>query len=147
MDLDRIERLVRLFGRSHARELQVESKGWSLSLSRANTPVAAGVAPPGEPPAAAAADERVQDSGRVTVTAPLVGIFRQGGVRLQPGDRVEAGAPLGSIGSMKILSPVLAAESGEIDEVLVEDGQPVEYGHQLFLLQPLNGRESDEAEP
>src|SRR3954451_19011295 len=94
MDLDRIERLVRLFGRSHARELQVESKGWSLSLSRANTPVAAGVAPPGEPLAAAAADERVQDSGRVTVTAPLVGIFRQGGVRLQPGDRVEAGAPL-----------------------------------------------------
>jgi biotin carboxyl carrier protein len=106
MDLDRIERLVRLFGRSHARELQVEREGWSLSLSRANAPVAAGAAPPRETPVAAGADEPGQDTTRVTITAPLVGIFRQGGVRLQPGDRVEAGAPLGSIESMKILSPV-----------------------------------------
>jgi hypothetical protein len=50
------------------------------------------------------------------------------------------------------LSPVLASEGGEIEEVLVEDGQPVEYGHQLFLLQPHHpmhgypGRESVEEE-
>jgi biotin carboxyl carrier protein len=68
-------------------------------------------------------------------------------VRLQPGDRVEGGQPVGSIESMKILSPVQVPEGGEIVEVLVEDGQPVEYGHQLFLLRPGDGRESDGGEP
>lgn len=152
MDLERIERLVRLFERSHARELHVESEGWSLSLSRASV-AAVSTAAPAEAPRAQPAEEAEQPTTRVSITAPLVGIFRQGGVRLQVGDRVEAGAPVGSIESMKILSPVLADEGGEIQEVLVEDGQPVEYGHQLYLLQPHHplrgypGRESDEAEP
>jgi biotin carboxyl carrier protein len=145
MDLDRIERLIKLFGRSRARELHVESDGWHLSLQREPAPHGeihvpsapdAGTAIETGPPAAS--------EGRVSITAPLVGIFRQGGVQLQAGDRVEAGEPVGSIESMKILSPVLASEGGEIEEVLVEDGQPVEYGHRLFLLQPLNGRESGE---
>ena len=148
MDLDRIERLIKLFGRSRARALHVESDGWHLSLRRA--PAAPGESRGGRVPegeAQPSIDSVPVSEGRVSITAPLVGIFRQGGVRLQAGDRVQAGEPVGSIESMKILSPVLASEGGEIEEVLVEDGQPVEYGHQLFLLQPLNGREMEEEEP
>jgi oxaloacetate decarboxylase alpha subunit len=148
MDLERIERLVKLFGQSHARELHLECDGWRLSLRQAEAaPLAVSPRPETE--------ESVPEEGNATspaeallsITALLVGIFRQGGVRLQPGDRVESGQPVGSIESMKILSPVQAPEGGEIAEVLVEDGQPVEYGHQLFLLRPEDGRESDGGGP
>jgi biotin carboxyl carrier protein len=148
MDLERIEKLIKLFGRSRARELQVESEGWHLTVRRVTAPPAAAAAPRNREEAAEPAGESPpSEAGRVSITAPLVGIFRQGGVQIQPGDRVEAGEPVGSIESMKILSPVLASEGGEIDEVLVEDGQPVEYGHRLFLLQPQNGREGEGGEP
>jgi biotin carboxyl carrier protein len=147
MDLDRIERLIKLFGRSCARSLQVESDGWQLSVRRSPTTPGAPSAPPLVDWAASTEPEiSATDRPRVSITAPLVGIFRQGGVQFEPGDRVQPGEPVGSIESMKILSPVLAVEGGEVEEVLVEDGQPVEFGHQLFLLQPLNGMENAEGE-
>src|SRR6266550_3400503 len=103
MDLDRIERLIKLFGRSRARELHVESEGWRLSMSRSPAPAVGPVPSPltdESPDAATEAGQTIP--GLVGITAPLVGIFRQGGVQLQRGDRVEAGAPVGSIESMKI---------------------------------------------
>jgi biotin carboxyl carrier protein len=148
MNLQRIERLVMLFGESHARELHLESDGWRLSLRQAEAvPVAfsAGGEPEERAPDEAASS--LSAEALLSITAPLVGIFRQGGVRLQPGDLVESGQPVGSIESMKILSPVQAPEGGKIAEVLVEDGQPVEYGHLLFLLRPGDGRESGGGEP
>jgi biotin carboxyl carrier protein len=148
MDLERIERLVKLFGQSHARELHLESDGWRLSLCRgADLPLS--VSPGREPEESApeGADSALPSEALLSITAPLVGIFRQGGVRLQKGDQVENGQPVGSIESMKILSPVQAPQGGEIAAVLVEDGQPVEYGHQLFLLRPGDGRESDGGGP
>jgi biotin carboxyl carrier protein len=145
MNLERIERLVKLFGRSCARELQVESEEWRLSLRRAP---AASAEVPAFPlgQVSGESESDAHDPALISITAPLVGIFRQGHVRLQPGDCVQAGDPVGSIESMKILSPVLAAEGGEIEEALVEDGQPVEYGHQLFLLRPLSDRDAEAEE-
>jgi acetyl-CoA carboxylase biotin carboxyl carrier protein len=47
---------------------------------------------------------------------------------------VKRGATVGHIDSMRILNPVVAEESGTVIEVLVEDGDPVEYGQRLFVL-------------
>jgi acetyl-CoA carboxylase biotin carboxyl carrier protein len=92
-----------------------------------------------------AADAEVLDEGAssgalLVVTAERVGFFRaaghQGGSPRRAGESVAVGAALGAIDSLSVPIPVLAAQAGRIDEVLVEDGQAVEYGQPLFLLRP-----------
>ena len=83
-----------------------------------------------------AAEAQAATDETVMITAPLVGIFRRGERRLAPGDWVEAGAPIGAIESVKIANPVLTEVSGDVVEVLVEDGQPVEYSQPLLVVLP-----------
>jgi biotin carboxyl carrier protein len=143
VDLERVEKLLSLFERSRARELRVEADGWRIAMRRGLEPgseagsagsrlelPAPELAPPAPP--------------TVTITAPLVGIFREAGTQLETGDRIQAGTPVGAIESMKILSPVVAPADGLVTEVLVEDGHPVEYGEPLFLLRPLEEGEEEE---
>jgi biotin carboxyl carrier protein len=146
MDLDRVEKLVRLFGGSRARELVVEAEGWQVTLRRGAAPASGASNLFPYPAALDILDEAPAPPATATIAAPLVGIFRQGETRLQPGDRVWAGSPVGGIESMKILNPLLAEVGGEVLEVLVEDGTPVEYGQPLFVLLPLSEPEEEEDE-
>ena len=146
MDLDRVEKLLRLFERSRAWELRVEAEGWRVAVRR-GTGHGVGPASP-LPGSALEASSSAPEPRRsnLMISAPLVGIFRQGSVRLAPGDWVEAGSAVGAIESMKILSPVVAETDGRIEEVLVEDGHPVEYGQPLFLVGRGDGLEQEEEE-
>jgi len=146
MDLDRVENLVKLFGASRARELTVEAEGWHISFRREGVP---SVAPPMNGRAGPLSSLLV-DPGPVapettTVTAPLVGIFRQGNGGIEVGDLVRAGETVGGIESMKILSPVLCEASGQVLEILIEDCHPVDYGQPLFVLTPLPEVMAEEA--
>jgi biotin carboxyl carrier protein len=68
------------------------------------------------------------------ITAPLVGIFRQADPRVKPGDAVSAGQAVGAIESMKIVNPIVSEVDGEVMELLVEEGQPVEYAQPLLQI-------------
>jgi len=137
MDLDRVEQLVKLFGESRATGLEVTSSGWHLSLRRNHRAerAHARVDPSGSI-GNGFTEEPVSPEETVMITAPLVGIFRRGDRRLSPGDWVDAGAPIGAIESVKIPNPVVAEVSGDVVEVLVEDGQPVEYSQPLLVVLP-----------
>lgn len=129
MDLDRIEAVLRLLSRQvHVEELQVESESFRLSARRLP-----GLAPLGIEPdhGAEAAPPRP-----LVVTAPRVGIFRSGKQLVTKGSQITSGAVVGSIDSMRILNPVTAEAGGWVEEVLVEDGDPVEFGQSLFVLAP-----------
>jgi biotin carboxyl carrier protein len=147
MDLDRVEKLVKLFGASRARELTVEAEGWHVSLRREGVPA---VAPPmnggSGPPSLLLVDPEPVEPETSTVTAPLVGIFREGNGGVAVGDLIQAGETVGGIESMKILSPVLCEVSGQVLEILIEDGHPVDYGQPLFVLTPLPEPLAEEAE-
>jgi biotin carboxyl carrier protein len=52
------------------------------------------------------------------------------------GDRVEPGQTLCIIEAMKLMNEIEADISGEVIRILVENGQPVEYGEPLFALRP-----------
>jgi acetyl-CoA carboxylase biotin carboxyl carrier protein len=96
-------------------------------------PAAAPVAPaPPPPPAAPAVDEHI-------IKSPIVGTFYAGpspeaGPFVHVGDRVEAGKTVCIIEAMKLMNEIEADISGEVVRVLVENGQPVEYGEPLFAL-------------
>ncbi|MET9861259.1 acetyl-CoA carboxylase biotin carboxyl carrier protein subunit [Streptomyces smyrnaeus] len=73
--------------------------------------------------------------------APLVGTFYAAPAPgappfVQPGDHVEKGQQLGIIEAMKLMNPLEATRPGRVVEVLVGDGEPVEYGEPLVLLDP-----------
>ena len=75
------------------------------------------------------------------ITAPMVGIYHASG---QPGGRplveegqlLEKGQVVGLIEAMKIMNDVDATVSGRVTRVLVADGQPVEYGQPLLVVEP-----------
>lgn len=99
------------------------------------TPAAgSSAAAPAQPAHAAAADEHI-------IKSPIVGTFYAGsspeaGPFVRAGDRVDAGQTVCIIEAMKLMNEIEADVSGEIARVLVENGQPVEYGEPLFAIRP-----------
>jgi acetyl-CoA carboxylase biotin carboxyl carrier protein len=78
----------------------------------------------------------------VPVEAPMVGTFyRASSPTADPyvreGDVVKAGQILCIIEAMKLMNEIESRASGRIAKVLVENGQPVEYGQPLFLIEPM----------
>lgn len=85
-------------------------------------------------PAAAAANEHI-------IKSPIVGTFYaaaspEAGPFVRVGDFVETGQTVCIIEAMKLMNEIEADISGEVARVLVENGQPVEYGEPLFALRP-----------
>ncbi len=92
-------------------------------------------------PATGAAAAGIGLPDRVNIIAGLVGIFRAlpPEKRVTAGDPVQNGQVLGRIESMRLLTDCLANADGVIGAVLVQDGQPVEYGQPLFEVRPREG--------
>lgn len=100
--------------------------------------VTAPVTASAEPESASAATEKQKpDEGTQIVTAPIVGTFYQSSAPDQPpfvkvGDTIAAGDVVCIIEAMKFMNEVTSEVSGTVTEVLVEDGQFVEFGQELF---------------
>ena len=74
----------------------------------------------------------------IFLSATVVGIFRTlaGDAAIAAGEKVAAGQIVGHIEAMRLLNDCLAPETGIITQVLVDEGQPVEYGQLLFEIAP-----------
>jgi len=95
---------------------------------------AAGPGPAAIAPAAAAVEE-----GLHTVKSPIVGTFYESPSPgsppfVKPGDMVEAGQVLCIIEAMKLMNEIEADAGGEVVKRLVNNGQPIEYGQDLFTI-------------
>lgn len=112
--------------------MRVESAGTTVEVDwdTSADPVA-------EPDGAAPSQDSAPTGPRIT--APLVGTFyRSPGPGEPPfvevGDVVAEGQQVGIVEAMKLMNPVEAAHSGTVAELLVEDGEMVEYSQPLILL-------------
>jgi len=129
-----VDDLVRLLADSPATTIEVEADGFSVTVTRRGDAVVLSGAP-------AAARERPGASVDAASTAPRtqrvhagsVGIFS--GPRVwNPGDTVTRGEVLGGIQTLGHTTEIKAPADGEIREVLVTTGAPVEYGQALFVI-------------
>jgi acetyl-CoA carboxylase biotin carboxyl carrier protein len=107
-----------------------------LPPTPATAEAAPSAAPAPVPPAAAPAQEQQH-----VIKSPIVGTFYAGpspdaGPFVKVGDVVEAGQTVCIIEAMKLMNEIEADISGEVARILVENGQPVEYGEPLFALRP-----------
>lgn len=122
-----LDELGKLLAGSDATSIEVETKDWSVKVSRTAGAPAAGIAPARERDAVAE-PEKVQ-----RVRATTVGIF-SAAKEWRRGDDVKRGAILGAIQSLGHMADITAPADGRIDEVLVAAGAPVEYGQPLFAI-------------
>jgi acetyl-CoA carboxylase biotin carboxyl carrier protein len=148
MDLRKLKKLIDLVQESGIAELEITEgeekvkivKGGVVSMSAAPLPALAAAAP-------AAADTRAAASGAEpepgqeghVVKAPMVGTFYRSPspdakVFVEVGQAVKEGDTICIIEAMKLMNEIEADASGVVKAILVENGQPVEYGQPLFIL-------------
>lgn len=95
--------------------------------------------PPAAPvPAPTVDGDRLADNRRA-ITSPLVGIFHPS-VAVQ--SHVTQGQPLGAIEAMGVPTSIDSPQAGLVEELLVNDGQPVEFGQPLLVIRPDRAGES-----
>ena len=152
MDIRKLKKLIELLNESDVAEIEIREGEESVRISRyssvAPAPVpTTAIAPPPPAPAPAPAEtgsaqaeaEPALPEGHV-VKSPMVGTFYRApspGAKpfVEVGDRVEAGDTLCIIEAMKILNQIEADQAGTVAAILVENGEPVEYGQPLFVIQ------------
>jgi len=147
MDLRKLKTLIDLVSESGIAELEItegEGKVRIVKFSQTQHPVAyaAPVAAPGYAPAAPAAGVAPEPASVApghTVKAPMVGTFYRAAnpgsaAFVEVGQTVKEGEPLCIIEAMKLLNEIEADKSGVVTEILVENGEPVEYGQPLFVI-------------
>lgn len=96
--------------------------------------------PPASPPAQSAPPP-MNDRRWVEITSPMVGTFYRApspdeAPFVDAGDRVQVGQTVCIIEAMKLMNEIEAEVAGEIVEILVQNGQPVEYGQPLMRVNP-----------
>jgi acetyl-CoA carboxylase biotin carboxyl carrier protein len=127
-------------------EIEVESAGLKVRVQRgAMAAVLPSATVAAAAPPATAEHPLVADtsplSAAITIEAPMVGTFyRASSPTAEPyvreGDVVKEGQILCIIEAMKLMNEIESKAAGRVAKILVENGQPVEYGQALFLLEP-----------
>ena len=157
MDIKQIKQIIELMKRSELTEFAVEDEGFKLKIRRggnglplvaqgvastppfpisSDTPVPIAPAAPAEAPKA---EPTPEEEGIGYIKSPMVGTFYTAASPESPpfaeaGTKVTASSVICIIEAMKIMNEIQAETKGTIVEVLVENGQPVEYGQQLFKI-------------
>ncbi len=151
MDLRKLKTLIDLVSDSNVSELEIteaEGKvrivkgGGAVVQSYAPAPVYAAQAPAATAPAAAAAPVPVAEpvAEGHTVKSPMVGTFYRAaspGAKpfVEVGDSIKVGETICIIEAMKILNEIEADKSGTVTRILCDNGQAVEYGQPLFIIE------------
>ena len=151
MDIRKIKKLIELLQQSGVAELEVHEGEESVRISSQPPIISAPLQVHASPPATAVETTlpatRVQEPATAgdslpegyVVTSPMVGTFYQSPSPsskpfVQVGDPVSVGSTLCLIEAMKIMNQIEADRAGTIAAILVENGQPVEYGEPLFVI-------------
>ena len=146
MNLKELKEIIDIvIAREAIEELELEKSGVRLRIKRSSNhavahaaaPAAVAIsAPPPPVPAATEIEEEL-----FYIKSPIVGTFYQApSPNVEPfvsvGDFVEKGSVICIIEAMKLMNEIESEVAGEIVRILVDNGQPVEYGEKLFAIRP-----------
>jgi acetyl-CoA carboxylase biotin carboxyl carrier protein len=143
IDQDLIRELAKLLEETGLSELEVEQDGMRVRVARGVRNVAAAIPAPvahavATAPAVPTTADAVKHAG--AVTSPMVGtayLAPSPGAKafVEVGTRVKAGDTLLIIEAMKTMNQIPAPRSGIVTQILVEDGQPVEFGEVMMIVE------------
>jgi len=152
MDIRSIRKLIEIVEQSDIAEIEIKEGEHNIRISRskeqvvmaAPAPVAA--APVAAVPAAATTTAPVAEAPASSeanghkVTSPMVGTFYtspspDAGAFVKVGDKVSEGDTLCIIEAMKIMNPIESDTTGTVKQVVAVNGEPVEFGQTLFVIE------------
>lgn len=153
MDLRKLKTLIDLVSESNISELEITEADGKVRIVKADphavaapiayhhaaAPVAAAPAPVAAAPAPVAEAAPVVPAGH-TVKSPMVGTFygaASPGAKpfVSVGSTIKEGEPICIIEAMKIMNEIEADKSGTVTKILCENGQAVEFGQPLFIIE------------
>ena len=154
LDHEQLHRLLEALGESDIQEFRLEGDDFRLEIRRnlpaqtvmapvmpapvaAAAPVAASAEPASAPPASTATR-----SDLLEVTAPMVGTFYRAPAPGAPpfvevGTRINVGQAVCILEAMKLMNELESEVGGEVVEILVDNGTPVEFGQVLMRVKPV----------
>lgn len=151
-DLNQLHELLAILNQTDIEELTLKSTDFELNIRKGNNPAAGATVVstatplPLEPkleivPDAEPAPPPGPDKKWVKVTSPMVGTFYRAPAPEEPpfvatGDRIQKNQTLCIIEAMKLMNELEAELNGEVMEILVENGEPVEFGQTLMYINP-----------
>ncbi len=145
-DIEKVRELLKSLEASSVEELEIETEGLKLRVKfkRGEAPATAVEKVPAttnvevvkEPEA-----EEKPEENYFIVESPMVGTFYRAPAPgaepfVKEGDYVEKGQTLCIIEALKVMNEIESEVSGIVRKILVENGQPVEYGQPLFYIEP-----------
>jgi len=150
MNSDAIKALLDLVQAHDLAEFELEDGGFKLRVKRGGPHIVTHVMPAAAPvaaapvaaatPAPAAAATPVEDGAQLAIVkSPIVGTFYRSAepgaaALVSVGDTVKKGQVLCIIEAMKLMNEIDSEYEGEVANVYVENGQPVQYGERLFAI-------------
>ena len=158
MDIKELEALVKLLEKSSLSEIEIEEDTRRIRLTKeAPAPVTHMIAAPAHhhapvtdqtgggssAPVASLGQEIIEEEEHLhTINSPMVGTYYSASAPGEPlfvlvGDRVDANQTVCIVEAMKIMNEVAAKEACIIEKILVENGEPIEFGQPLFAIKPL----------
>jgi acetyl-CoA carboxylase biotin carboxyl carrier protein len=152
LDHEQLHRLLEALGDSDIQEFRLEGDDFRLEIRR-NLPSQAVVAPVMAAPVAAASPVKPLDSASpppaatstrsdlLEITAPMVGTFYRAPAPGEPsfvevGTRINVGQAVCILEAMKLMNELESEVGGEVVEILVDNGTPVEFGQVLMRVKP-----------
>ena len=155
MNLKELKELIEMLKNSDISELEIERSGVKVRLRKGGDVTFHPAMPRMEYPPTAIVAPAISGTERpdveqspaapppnqIKVTSPIVGTFYRSSspekpVLVEVGDMVKKGQILCIIEAMKLMNEIESEASGKVVQVLVENGQPVEYGQPLFVVEP-----------
>ena len=150
VDVNLVRQLAELLDATHLTEIEVEEGDRKIRVARKAAPQAAPVhyapAPVAAAPAAPAAAAPVEAGAMApavsanAVKSPMVGtayLAAEPGAKpfVSVGQSVSAGDTLLIVEAMKVMNPIVAATAGTVRQILIENGQPVEFDQPLVVVE------------
>lgn len=140
MNFDDLKKAIEIFKESGLTYMEFEQDGMRVAFDNRQNQT---IAPPSAVVAPAAptqvAEENSNSDNKFYVTSPLVGTYHQAASQgakpfVSVGQKVKKGDKLCIIEAMKVMNEITATKSGEITEILVSEGQMVEFDQKLFVI-------------
>ena len=144
VDWNLVKKLIQVIKEEDITGLAVEEKGVKYEVRREkggrivspSPSVSAQAVGEPSPPA------RIEEEGLLAITSPMVGTFYrapspESSPFVEEGDEVEPGKAVCIIEAMKLFNEIEAEVKGRVAKILVENGQPVEYGQKLMLIKKM----------
>jgi len=142
IEIDKIKELIKIMEEHNLEEIEIEREGARIKLKKSS--------PQNKHTnlIQVSSEKTLQETlekeskNLIEIKAPMVGTFYRApspGAKpyVEVGDVIEPGTVLCIIEAMKLMNEIKSEVKGKIVEILVENGEPVEFGQPLFLVEPL----------